>query len=1329
MKKFLFTVLFLLLIVLGGLAFFIIRSFNTENFQKQIVQSVSELTGREFTIMGATYVTWFPSPKIVLNDVTLSNTKGNPRAVMMRANRIGIQLEWQSLLKSPLVINKIDVENPVLFLERADATQVNWDFPFLSANDNKLESDILNPIQSFNQTRVENMQIRGGSIEYSNAITGVKLPLSNINGNLTMDSLKGPYQFNGSFQAEKNNFTTKVQVKRLRMDSPVPFSLNLEGDKNAFILDMNGELIPDDKKNMNVVANGSFTVQRPNDILQFFHFKPLNAALNIPSLGSMTYESAKGSDNLKSFTIRFGDNEDAVAITGSFTREERNKKLFYNGALAINTFDYSQWADLFSDINLQQLNEQNTPDFDLKLNAQTVIYDKQTAKNVALDISKKSNRLIVQSAKAVLAGDTDMTAEGGSLSQDGKVKLSLLLTGSSKNIRDLLNPFIDTKQVKNGLLQQAKFNGNVLIGSDETELDIQSLTMDKAFISGKLKIKPLEKRPVIESTLSLKNINLDDYTGYQKPKQAAELGKSISLIKTYLQNAHFLNRFNGSFDIDLTDITFHQLPIGKGKLTGTLNENTLKIKELKTTEMATASLSCSGEFVGVSQDNLKINDLKIDFQAKQLKLFLERANLTTSNEFLKKTGEIKTTLQVSEDKNIWNAVMQNTVGDLEARFAGKINTQTDLPTYEDLQVSITYPSFQRFMKTVVGTNSMNNSLEGPLSLKGTINGLAKNFKISNGNIQIGTQQLTADATVELSESKKAFTLNVLTPSFDADKYILNEFKNLTATGPSANYAFNFSVLDMWQAKIKVVTNQLLYRSLELKNAILDLSVQNRILTLNDLSGTQGINNTPFKATGSLSWANIPEIKGSIQSTNNSLNPNILSGNKMSFGGGNVTLNVDFAAKGKTPNEMKSDLNGKGTISITNSTWVGTDLTKVTALVEKTIKNRDPKTTFDTALNRLLNSGKTSIDTLSGPFTIDKGTVKMMDISMKASGLYSNPMQVMLNIPTQTVDISVPISLEAYPDLPPFALSLKGKSDALVYQPNFVDLSNSVTDLVEKSNTKVAKEVQKEEEQKEKVTLTERQEKIKQAIEQARESIKTADEKLFAGDNKPAAFLLQNAKDALSIVNNLSVKETLTDAQYIQLMEQSRLAVLKANEAIDEAIRDKYFEDRKQLATFAKQSKEMLHEIARIHETNPDIEIVTKLIPAVEKYTQTLEEAAQKASVNSTDEEHMTLMDDARSMFKKVVKAYEYVSRFDIESMGTKIVPVSADAIQNKSSDTPDDEAFVAADTGVNPFESEKQIETTQKEISIETNENSSAESPDPSQVTPAIRGTIKRLRR
>ena len=248
-------------------------------------------------------------------------------------------------------------------------------------------------------------------------------------------------------------------------------------------------------------------------------------------------------------------------------------------------------------------------------------------------------------------------------------------------------------------------------------------------------------------------------------------------------------------------------------------------------------------------------------------------------------------------------------------------------------------------------------------------------------------------------------------------------------------------------------------------------------------------------------------------------------------------------------------------------------------------------------------------------------------------------------------------------MPPFALTFRGKTSAPVFLTNYVDLSNSVEDIIQKDNTKIAEKLQKEQEKQEQINLTEREEKIKQAINDARDAVKTADEKLFAGDNESAAFLLQNAKDALALVNQLSVKETLTDAQFIQLMEQSRLAILKAQEAVDEAVRDLYFEDRKQIQSFVSQAKQMTSQIESLHERKPEIEIVAKLVRPVRQYTNVLNEINQKFTTQISEQEHTEFMNTAQDAFTKIIRAYEYTARFEDEGV-ERIVPVSVNRIPN-----------------------------------------------------------------
>ncbi len=1260
MKKFLLTVLFLLCVIIGGLAFFVIRSFNADNFQKQIVKTVSEITGREFNVMGATYVSWFPSPEIVLNDVTLANAKGSTRGVMLSIPRVSIQLTWKSLLKNPLVIDRVKVENPVLYLERTAPDKVNWNFSFMEKN--ALENSMLGGNNSFVQTRIDNLQVKNGVLNYSNMATNASVELVNVNGRITLDSLQGPYLFDGSVQGGESVFLTKLAIKQLTADIPVPFSLEVKSKDQSLSLNLDGQFLTQSKK-LDLSADGSFFVQKPNEILKTLGLLTLSPSLNVPAQGGLTYTSQNGVDSIKNFTIRFGENEDSVALTASASREEKNGSLLYTGSFAINHFDYAQWSNVLDYLKKQNLNDPKTPNFDMKMNAQKITYQNNVFKEASLSVSKSGDRMIIHYLKALLDGETELSSSGGSLFANDKEGLSLIVNLKSKNLKKFLSSYMNTKDIPSNVLNAAQLDASVSLWSDLIDVDISSFETGGSVVSGKMQILK-DKTPTINFDGSVKNVNLDNYTGYKPDSEKMDILDVIPSIKSYFKNAEYLTKFNSKFNIDLKDITAHQLPILNGKLTGSLNDGTLKVSEFRATGVAMAALLAAGEIEAVASDDQKIKNLRLDFNTKELKLFLDRAHLASNNQFLNETNAISTTLQVTEDKNLWTGSLRNKIGELETRFAGSVLYDGSNVEAKNLNVDITYPSFQQFLKNVLLTKKINNSIEGEFSFKGILNGNLQDLKLTESNVQIGTSQLSFDGEIKNTISQKSVDLKVKTPSFDVDRFMLNDFKNVLAEGPLGNTPFNFSLLDLWKINLDLDAGQLLWHSNELKNASVKLNIRDKQLVLENLSGVPSVEGTSLKVTGSLSWAGVPNLKTNVELSGYELGPNIITGGKTSFGNGVLTFSGDFSTMGQSPNEMRKNISGSGKMNVENTLWVGADIQKIPSLIAKTIKERSQKHIFDTEISRYLHSGKTMLPSLVGNFTIDKGIFKMMDASLKADMFYSNPMQVVYNIPAQTIDVSVPITLAEYGDLPPFALSLKGSLLNPVYQANFVDLSNAVDDIVQQGNTKIAEQLQKEKEQLAKITLNERALRIKQAIAEARESVKMADEKLFAGDNDSAAFLLQNARDALSIVNQLSVKEKLTDAEYIQLMEKSRLAILKAKEAVDEAVRDLYFEDRKQVQTFVKQSQEMLAQMKFIHDSNPEIEIVSKLLIPVSQYVEVLKETNMKFSTDLTHDEHDELMQTAREAFSKIVHAYEYVARFEPEGF-ERIVPVSINQIPNQ----------------------------------------------------------------
>ena len=875
MKKFLSMLFILALLIVGGLSFFIVHSFNANAFQQQVVKGVSDLTGRDFAITGETQVSWFPAPQIIMHDVTLSNVPNSMYRSMLEAKTVIVQFDLMSLLKEPLVINRIEIEEPKIYMERLNDSETNWNFPFLfvDINDN-LDRDLM--ASDINQTRVNALTIKDGTLEYDNRSDKTEWVFQKVNGTVSLDSLQGPYSFAGTFEALNKTIAVQLRLDRLKDDAPVRFQMNLSGEDGNFSLDdVNGTVLVSEKSAPKITADGSFNVTRPNDFLKLINLKPLDPSLNVPSMGSFGYETDYGKETLKNFIIRFGNQEDSVALSGSVSREEKDNQTFYTSTLAINRLDFAQWQNILSDINLQQLTDEKRPNVTLKLNIKELLWQKEKAENFSADLIKKNNRFLIENGKALLTGNTAITFSGGTLTQDDKIGLDLLIAASSENIKSLLNNYVDIKDLSDSLLKNVKFNGRVVFYPDRYNVDIQSLDFDKSKVSGEIAYQKTDKLPQINSQLNIDSIDFDSYSGYQPPKEAADVTKSVTLIKNYLQNASFLKTFNGGINLELKNVRFHAMPMEEATLKASVNDNVLKIDSFETTKMANASLTGSGEFTGVGTENVGISNMKLDFKTDELGLFLGKAHLTTDNAFLKNLKAFEMNLDIAEAENIWNMALQLKAADMETSFSGKIDTSKDMVQYRDMNVFVSYPNFARFMSGIVGYNNINNSLSGLMKLNATVNGTAKDFTFANGVLQIGQNQLNFDGHYVAGENG-LLDMNIATPSFDVNKYIWNELRNISYTGLDSQKALQLSKLDNFNQHITVKTAQLLYDNFEVKNAVLEASLGEQTLTLKNLTGTLGTESAPVQLNGSLSWQKEPEINFDFKVENMPMNNNIIT---------------------------------------------------------------------------------------------------------------------------------------------------------------------------------------------------------------------------------------------------------------------------------------------------------------------------------------------------------------------------------------------------------------------------------------------------------------------
>jgi AsmA protein len=125
-----YVVLALVCLVLAGATFLFIAG-PSDVLRDQLADVVKARTGRDLAINGATSFTFFPSPGLALDDVTLSDPPGMGAAPFVRIARLEVATPFRALILQKLTVERLVLKGAVVDLRVDAAGRRNWDFAAL----------------------------------------------------------------------------------------------------------------------------------------------------------------------------------------------------------------------------------------------------------------------------------------------------------------------------------------------------------------------------------------------------------------------------------------------------------------------------------------------------------------------------------------------------------------------------------------------------------------------------------------------------------------------------------------------------------------------------------------------------------------------------------------------------------------------------------------------------------------------------------------------------------------------------------------------------------------------------------------------------------------------------------------------------------------------------------------------------------------------------------------------------------------------------------------------------------------------------------------------
>jgi len=120
------AVLIVIVAVAGGYIF--LRNFDLNKYKDYASRLVYEQTGRKLVINGNAELGVSLIPTLVINDVTLSNPEWAKNPEMLKLGTLELKLSIMPLFRKQIVLDKIILQQPQIYLETSADGKNSWDF-------------------------------------------------------------------------------------------------------------------------------------------------------------------------------------------------------------------------------------------------------------------------------------------------------------------------------------------------------------------------------------------------------------------------------------------------------------------------------------------------------------------------------------------------------------------------------------------------------------------------------------------------------------------------------------------------------------------------------------------------------------------------------------------------------------------------------------------------------------------------------------------------------------------------------------------------------------------------------------------------------------------------------------------------------------------------------------------------------------------------------------------------------------------------------------------------------------------------------------------------
>ncbi len=241
--KVLGSIIFGVIIIITIVGYFAVRNFDLNKYKPYIEQAVEDAIHRNLVIRGEAKVGVSLVPTIIINDVELSNAEWAVYPEMVKVQQAEVKFALLPLLKKQIVIEKVSLISPEIYLETDKNGANNWSFgQTTSSSVEKVSSEgTVGSVKAAAQTSsaaamagfaAKNVQVKDGVVVYYEGASQKETKL-NIN-EITMSAPAMDQDMKMSFDMMLDNkqIEGKVNLGSLQtlLDNREPYPFNLTAE-------------------------------------------------------------------------------------------------------------------------------------------------------------------------------------------------------------------------------------------------------------------------------------------------------------------------------------------------------------------------------------------------------------------------------------------------------------------------------------------------------------------------------------------------------------------------------------------------------------------------------------------------------------------------------------------------------------------------------------------------------------------------------------------------------------------------------------------------------------------------------------------------------------------------------------------------------------------------------------------------------------------------------------------------------------------------------------------------------------------------------------------